>query len=279
MPLAAEPPAEASLFGDQLPLAVRYADWLTSEGVRRGLVGPREAERIWPRHLINCAVLATLIPPEARVVDLGSGAGLPGIALAVARPDLRIVLVESLLRRTTFLAEVVADLGLAGVTVRRARAEELTGAGLDADVVTARAIAPIARLCRWAGPLLSAQGCLLAIKGDAVMDELSSGWRSIRSAGFTGDVDLLALGLDTSGDPRDDDAAWRKVSVDVLAHWPGGETVLPADPQAAAVVDIGENADRAALVLRLYRRSSSGRDPDDQRCGLGWRARGCQAGR
>jgi 16S rRNA (guanine527-N7)-methyltransferase len=249
------------LFGDQLPLATEYAGWLTGEGVRRGLIGPREAERIWPRHLINCAVVAALIAPDVRVVDLGSGAGLPGIALAIVRPDLRIVLVESLQRRATFLAEVVKHLGLSAVTVRRARAEELAGARLSADVVTARAVAPAARLCRWAAPLLSSSGCLLAVKGDGVMDELATGWRSIRSAGFSGGVELLSLGV--SGDPLGGRATWRNVWSESLGRWSAGDARSP-EPTHSARLSAGD--DRAALVLRLCRRSPRCAD-DDSRTG------------
>ncbi|HET6214755.1 MAG TPA: 16S rRNA (guanine(527)-N(7))-methyltransferase RsmG, partial [Micromonosporaceae bacterium] len=143
----AVPAAARQLFGDQLPLAEVYAGLLATDGVVRGLLGPREADRVWDRHLLNCAAIAELIPFAAFVVDIGSGAGLPGIVLAVARPDLSVVLVEPLARRTAFLDEAVAVLGLAErVTVRRARAEECIGSHSLADVVTARAVAPLDRL-------------------------------------------------------------------------------------------------------------------------------------
>src|SRR6185312_11628107 len=128
--LPAPPPLAAAVFGDRLPLATRFAARLAGTGVERGLVGPRESERVWDRHLLNCAAIGALIPRGATVVDIGSGAGLPGVPLAIARPDLTIVLVESMLRRTTFLSEIVADLELTGVSVRRGRAEELTERGL-----------------------------------------------------------------------------------------------------------------------------------------------------
>lgn len=247
---ALPPPSASALFGDRLPLAVQYADWLEGEGVRRGIIGPHEAKRIWPRHLINCAAIAALVPPGSLVVDLGSGAGLPGIALAIARPDIRVVLVESLLRRTAFLSEVVTALRLDGVTVRRARAEELATARLDADIVTARAVAPTARLCRWAVPLLSPHGCLIALKGDGVVEELMTGWRSIRAAGFGGDIELLALEAWRSGEARASGATWRNVAVSSLQRWSGTE------PPAG--VEIGDDADRAALALRLWRRPQDG---------------------
>src|SRR6478735_4416153 len=125
----AAPPAEwlaaaTHYFGDRLDVAVRYAELLMTDGVVRGLIGPREAPRIWERHLLNCVAMAELIPPDARVVDVGSGAGLPGIVLAVARSDLSVILIEPLARRTAFLSEAVAALNLTRTTVVRARAEE-----------------------------------------------------------------------------------------------------------------------------------------------------------
>src|SRR5258708_14948281 len=120
-----DPPGLAlAIFGDRLPLAVRYVDWLAGAGVERGLIGPREADRLWERHVLNCAAVAALIPPGSSIVDIGSGAGLPGVVLAIARPDLKITLVEPMLRRTAFLESVVTDLGLTSVKVDRARAED-----------------------------------------------------------------------------------------------------------------------------------------------------------
>jgi 16S rRNA (guanine527-N7)-methyltransferase len=155
-----------------LALAVRYAELLATEGVVRGLIGPREAPRLWERHLLNCAVVGEIIEKESSVVDVGSGAGLPGIVLAVARPDLAITLVEPMARRTAFLTEAVAVLDLAGpVRVVRARAEEYRGPG--ADVVTARAVAPLDRLAAWCLPLVAPGGRLLALKGASAADEVA----------------------------------------------------------------------------------------------------------
>ncbi len=152
----APPPAVGTVFGAQLPRAERFVDLLVGPGVERGLLGPREAARIWSRHVLNCAVLAELLPATARVVDVGSGAGLPGLAVAIARPELRVDLVEPLLRRAEFLAEAVASLELGDrVRVIRGRAEEpgvLRAVG-QADWVTARAVAPLDRLVRWCLPL------------------------------------------------------------------------------------------------------------------------------
>jgi 16S rRNA (guanine527-N7)-methyltransferase len=165
--------AVAALFGERLPLAIEYARRLGSDGVVRGLIGPREADRIWDRHLLNCAAVGDLIPSGASVTDVGSGAGLPGIVLAVARPDLTVVLVESLARRTDFLTEVVADLGLDNVSVVRIRAEEAVGTVRPADVVTARAVAPLDRLAAWCLPLTRVGGRLLALKGATAGDEVA----------------------------------------------------------------------------------------------------------
>src|SRR3954449_533182 len=142
------PPTAEGVFASRTALAERYAELLATDGVVRGLIGPREAPRLWERHLLNCAVVAEMIPYGASVLDVGSGAGLPGIVLAVARPDLSVTLVEPLARRTTFLTEAVDTLGLGTtVTVVRARAEEALRNGTPtADVVTARAVAPLDRL-------------------------------------------------------------------------------------------------------------------------------------
>jgi 16S rRNA (guanine527-N7)-methyltransferase len=166
-------PAEAqAIFGEALPMAERYAAFLGDAGVVRGLIGPREADRLWERHLLNCAVLADAVPEQASVIDIGSGAGLPGVVLGIVRPDLSITLLEPLLRRTTFLNEAVELLGLDNVTVRRARAEEVARE-YEADAVTARAVAPLDRLVGWALPLLRPGGELLAVKGERAAQELA----------------------------------------------------------------------------------------------------------
>ena len=156
---------------EHLPAAQRYADLLSTEGVVRGLIGPREVPRLWDRHLLNCAVLGEQIPPGSTVCDIGSGAGLPGLVLAIARPDLRITLVEPLLRRTTFLEEVVAELALDHVEVVRGRADALHGERRF-DVVTSRAVAPLGRLLTWSMPLVAPTGVLLAMKGSSIEHEI-----------------------------------------------------------------------------------------------------------
>lgn len=182
-------PVVTEVFGDRLPLAAAYADFLATEGVLRGLIGPREAPRIWERHLLNCAVVAELIPAGQVVLDVGSGAGLPGVVLAIARPDLTVGLIEPLARRSEFLHEVVAALGLTGsVTVRRARAEELASDDFvvgdrPADVVTARAVAPLDRLAGWCLPLARVGGRLLALKGASAAQEVAEHQDRVRRLG------------------------------------------------------------------------------------------------
>ncbi|MFN8189767.1 MAG: 16S rRNA (guanine(527)-N(7))-methyltransferase RsmG [Nocardioidaceae bacterium] len=174
------PEVAARVFpGDRLKLAQEYATLLAGDGVVRGLVGPREVPRLWERHLLNCAALAELVPSGATVIDIGSGAGLPGLVVAIARPDVSVTLVEPLLRRTTFLEEVAERLGLETVEVVRGRAEVLHGRR-TADVVTARAVAPLARLVDWAMPLVSPTGVLLAMKGATARTEVEDAtdqWR------------------------------------------------------------------------------------------------------
>lgn len=173
----APPAVVLARFADQAELLVRYAELLAGPGTVRGLLGPRELPRLWDRHLLNCIAVAELVPAGARVVDIGSGAGLPGLAIACVRPDIRVDLVESLLRRTDFLTEVVNALGLAErVRVIRGRAEDgtvIAQAG-GAPVVTARAVAPLDRLVRWAAPLLAPGGSLLALKGETAEQELAA---------------------------------------------------------------------------------------------------------
>ena len=175
----------ARVFGDRLPLAIDYARLLVTDGVLRGLIGPHEAPRMWERHLINCAVVSEMVPIGASVTDVGSGAGLPGIVLAVARPDLTVILVEPLARRTAFLSEAVTVLGLAtSVTVVRGRAGDVVdGLPAGADVVTARAVAPLDRLAAWCLPLARTGGRLLALKGASAADEIAEHRVSVAQVG------------------------------------------------------------------------------------------------
>ena len=173
--MAAEVPAEATdVFGEALGQARRYAELLATDGVSRGLIGPRETDRLWDRHLLNCAAVAELLPERGQLVDIGSGAGLPGIVLALLRPSLEVVLLEPLLRRSVFLEECVAELELLNAVVVRARAEEKAAAYIQADIATARAVAPLDRLAGWAARLLRPGGQLLAIKGQSAEEELAT---------------------------------------------------------------------------------------------------------
>jgi 16S rRNA (guanine527-N7)-methyltransferase len=173
--VAADAPAEAAgVFGGALDQARRYAELLAADGVTRGLIGPRETDRLWDRHLLNCAVVSELLPEHGRLVDIGSGAGLPGIVLAMLRPSLEVTLLEPLLRRSVFLEECVAELGLGNATVLRARADDKAVVQLRADIATARAVAALDRLVGWAAPLLRPGGELLAIKGKSAEEEIEA---------------------------------------------------------------------------------------------------------
>ncbi|SFI21935.1 16S rRNA (guanine527-N7)-methyltransferase [Nocardioides psychrotolerans] len=177
---------------DRFTLVERYAELLATEGVVRGLIGPREAPRLWDRHLLNCAVLGELLPQGATVCDIGSGAGLPGLVLAIARPDVRITLVEPLLRRTAFLEEVVDGLGLDTVEIFRGRAEELHGQRRF-DVVTSRAVAPLERLLGWSMPLVAGSGALVAMKGSSITEEIEAA-QDVLVHGGCGVPEVIVLG-------------------------------------------------------------------------------------
>jgi len=161
------------VFGAELDRATRYAGLLAGPGVERGLIGPRETARLWDRHLTNCAAVAELVPRRSSVIDLGSGAGLPGIVLAMLLPDSPVVLLEPMARRAAFLEECVQELALENAQVRRGRAEEVAGR-LVTDVVTARAVAPMDRLAGLALGLVRPGGLVLAIKGGGAEQELAA---------------------------------------------------------------------------------------------------------
>ncbi len=174
------------IFGPSTGQVRRSVDILASEGVTRGLIGPREVPRLWERHLLNCAVITDLMPEHSTVCDVGSGAGLPGIPLALLRPDLQLTLLEPLLRRVTFLTEVVEVLDLADrVTVVRERAEEHKA---RYAVVLARAVAPLVKLVPWCAPLRSPTGTILALKGRSAGAELSAAQPALAKAGLSAEV-------------------------------------------------------------------------------------------
>ncbi len=149
----------------------KFHNWLATAGIERGILGPREVERIWDRHIANCAVVEQLIPQNASVIDVGSGAGLPGLALAIVRPDLKVGLIEPLLRRCEFLTEVIGDLALQDqVTVYRGKAQDHPA--LKADIVTGRAVAPLHKFLTWTSPLVKPTGQILAMKGSSAATEI-----------------------------------------------------------------------------------------------------------
>ncbi|GAC57740.1 ribosomal RNA small subunit methyltransferase G [Gordonia hirsuta DSM 44140 = NBRC 16056] len=180
------PEVATQVFGSHVGTADEFAEILSQEGVLRGLIGPSEPARLWSRHILNSAVIGEAIPQDVRVVDIGSGAGFPGIPLAIARPDLQVVLVEPLLRRTTFLDEAVRRLGLENVSVVRGRAEEkeVIAAAGEADVVTSRAVAPLDRLARWSVPLMRIGGQLVALKGRTAQEEIDEHAEKVAGLGL-----------------------------------------------------------------------------------------------
>ncbi|WP_286168032.1 16S rRNA (guanine(527)-N(7))-methyltransferase RsmG [Phycicoccus sp. SLBN-51] len=192
--LPAAPAAAATIFGERLALAERFAAILADTGVSHGLIGPREVPRLWDRHVLNCAVAHQAFPEGVSVIDVGSGAGLPGLALAVARPDLRLHLVEPMLRRTNWLSMTADALGLDNVTVHRGRAEEFTGR-LSAPYATARAVARIDKLARWTFPLLDDGGVLVALKGEQAAQELEEERRALTKLGMV-DAAIRTYGAD-----------------------------------------------------------------------------------
>ena len=199
-PDAGERAAAERLFGDRLVLTERYVAHLASSGIVRGLIGPREVPRLWGRHVLNCAVLEEHIPSGASVVDVGSGAGLPGLCLALARPDLRLTLVEPLERRVQWLEEVVADLGLGNVRVLRSRAEQAVDEVGEVDVVTARAVSALVGLVDITLPLLRGTGELLALKGRSAADEVRKARMKLERYGVRS-VEVVTAGEELLAEP------------------------------------------------------------------------------
>ncbi|MET0765362.1 MAG: 16S rRNA (guanine(527)-N(7))-methyltransferase RsmG [Blastococcus sp.] len=204
-PVEIPPPPRVAreVFGDALPAAERYVARLATDGVTRGLIGPREVSRLWERHVLNSAAVAEAVPHGARVVDVGSGAGLPGIPLGLARRDLTVTLVEPMARRVEFLEEAVAEIDGEGADedgrsrwrVVRGRAEDrsVIGAVGGVDVVTARAVAPLPRLVGWCRGLMRPGTQLVALVGSKALDELPALVRELEAAGMR-DVHPRAVG-------------------------------------------------------------------------------------
>ena len=180
MSVSRETPGATEYFGEDLAAINRYVDLLSSWGIERGLIGPREAVRLWDRHILNCAVVTPRIPTGATVADVGSGAGLPGLVWAIARPDLTVTLIEPLLRRTSFLTEVIDELGLVNARVIRGRAADVSEVF---DVVTARAVADLGKLGSWCLPLVRPGGVLLALKGESAAAEVAMWTEALRRSG------------------------------------------------------------------------------------------------
>jgi 16S rRNA (guanine527-N7)-methyltransferase len=209
------PPTADALFGESTGRVQRYAEILAGAGVERGLIGPREVDRLWDRHILNSVAVAELLEPDERVADIGSGAGLPGIPLALARPDLRLTLIEPLLRRSEFLREVVDDLGI-DVTIERGRAEELSVRERvgEMDAVVSRAVASLDKLTKWSLPLLRPGGRMLAMKGERAEDEIREHRRVMASLGAV-DVRVMRCGADYLAPPATVVVARRGVQISV----------------------------------------------------------------
>lgn len=196
---AEETLAAEKIFGDRLDLAKRYVQHLATSGIERGLLGPREVPRLWSRHVLNCAVIESVMEQDVEVADVGSGAGLPGLCLAIARPDLKLTLIEPLERRCIWLSEVIEDLGLDNVTVMRGRAEQMVDV-VNARYVTARAVSALANLAGLTIPLLHGQGELIAIKGRSVAEEIDKASKAIRKLGGK-ETEVLTIGEDLLAEP------------------------------------------------------------------------------
>jgi 16S rRNA (guanine527-N7)-methyltransferase len=210
--LATPPAAAAEVFGERLDAARSYAELLARDGVERGLIGPREVGRLWERHLLNSAAIGELLGRGEVVVDVGSGAGLPGIPLALARPDLRMTLVEPMLRRTDFLEEVAEALGLEIVVVR-GRAEEpaLRARVGEVDAAVSRAVASLDKLSKWCVPLLRPGGRMLAIKGERAEEEVETHRRGMTSLGAI-DARVVRCGVEYLDPPATVVVARRRMS-------------------------------------------------------------------
>ncbi|WP_110587956.1 16S rRNA (guanine(527)-N(7))-methyltransferase RsmG [Microbacterium suaedae] len=198
--LEPEPAEATALFGDRIDLARRFAHALAEHGEERGLIGPQEVPRLWNRHILNSAVAAPLFPTGGRVGDVGSGAGLPGIVLAIARPDVEWVLIEPMERRVAWLAEQVEGLGLENVTIERARAEEAGRYEEILDAVTARAVSALRTLIPWTAPLVRDGGELILLKGQSVEGEIEKAAKVIRKHKLS-DVRVEVLGEGEIAEP------------------------------------------------------------------------------
>lgn len=246
-PTEEEAAAARTVFGPRLDLAHAYAQALATAGVERGLIGPREAERIWERHLLNCAVLQELVPEDAELGDVGSGAGLPGIPVAIARPDLSVYLIEPMLRRTTWLREIITELGLTNVEIIRAKAHIVAESGQHFDVVTSRAVAALPTLAEWSMPLVRKDGQLLAIKGDSAEDELAAAGETLTALGAAS-AEVVRCGESVLGTPT--------TAVRIVA---GRTGKLPKKKKSSPSPSAGASSKKKSSPSRGGSRSDAGR--------------------
>lgn len=187
----AEPAAAVAIYGDQIDQARSFAQTLANDSDELGLLGPRELDKLWSRHILNSAVVAELVRPGDKVADVGSGAGLPGIPMAIARPDAEFVLIEPMERRSSWMLEVVEDLGLKNVRILRSRAEDVTEQ--DFDIVTARAVAALDKLLKMCVPLLKPGGALIALKGSKASEEIANSKKLEKKLGISS-FEILVCG-------------------------------------------------------------------------------------
>jgi 16S rRNA (guanine527-N7)-methyltransferase len=187
----AEPAAAVAIFGDQIDQARSFAQTLAGDSDELGLLGPRELDKLWSRHILNSAVVAELVSPGDKVADVGSGAGLPGIPMAIARPGAEFVLIEPMERRSSWMLEVVEHLGLKNVRVLRSRAEDVTEQ--DFDIVTARAVAALDKLLKMCVPLLKPGGALIALKGSKAAEEIANSKKLEKKLGISS-FEILVCG-------------------------------------------------------------------------------------
>jgi 16S rRNA (guanine527-N7)-methyltransferase len=194
----AEPAAAVAIFGDQIDQARSFAQTLANDSDELGLLGPRELDKLWSRHILNSAVVAELVKPGDKVADVGSGAGLPGIPMAIARPDAEFVLIEPMERRSNWMLQVVEDLGLKNVRILRSRAEDATEQ--DFDIVTARAVAALDKLLKMCVPLLKPRGALIALKGSKAADEIANAKKLEKKLGISS-FEILTCGKKFLSEP------------------------------------------------------------------------------
>ena len=218
--VSAAPRAAEALFGSRMDRAQRYAEILAGAGVERGLLGPHEVDKLWDRHILNSAAIEELLGGDERIADIGSGAGLPGIPLALARPDLRLTLIEPLLRRSEFLREVVDDLGLE-IAIVRGRAEDRSVQQQvgEMDSVVSRAVASLDKLTKWSVPLLRPDGRMVAMKGERAEEEIRKHRRVMAAAGAF-DVRVMKCGADYLDRPAIAVVARRAAPVRVMKRSP-----------------------------------------------------------